>query len=152
MLDPLTAIGLASAIVQFFDFSTKLVHDAKEIYESTSGATEANRGLEVVVDNMKNLYSTLKAEDPSLQSDAELALCRIAKECDSLSTEIFEILQKVKPKKSNSFILSSSTAIKSMWYAGKIADLKATLDSYRGQLALPLSVVTRFYNPQLYLR
>lgn len=142
MLDPLTAIGLASAIVQFFDFSTKLVHDAKEIYESTSGATEANRGLEVVVDNMKNLYSTLKAEDPSLQSDAELALCRIAKECDSLSIEIFEILQKVKPKKSNSFISSSSTAIKSMWYAGKIADLKATLDSYRGQLALPLSVVT----------
>lgn len=142
MLDPLTAIGLASAIVQFFDFSTKLVHDAKEIYESTSGATEANRGLEVVVDNMKNLYSTLKAEDPSLQSDAELALCRIAKECDSLSTEIFEILQKVKPKKSNSFISSSSTAIKSIWYAGKIADLKATLDSYRGQLALPLSVVT----------
>ena len=152
MLDPLTAIGLASAIVQFFDFSTKLVHDAKEIYESTSGATEANRGLEVVVDNMKNLYSTLRAEDPSLQSDAELALCHIAKECDSLSTEIFEILQKIKPKKSNSFISSSSTAIKSMWYAGKIADLKATLDSYRGQLALPLSVVTRFYNPQLHLR
>lgn len=141
MLDPLTAIGLASAIVQFVDYSTKLVHDAKEIYESTSGATEANRGLEVVVDNMKNLYSTLKAEDPSLQSDAELALCRIAKECDSLSTEIFEILQKIKPK-SNSFISSSSTAIKSIWYAGKIADLKATLDSYRGQLALPLSVVT----------
>lgn len=33
MLDPLTAVGLAGTVVQFVDFSTKLVSHSVELYE-----------------------------------------------------------------------------------------------------------------------
>lgn len=38
-MDQMSAVGPASAIVQFVDFSTKLVHAANGIYQSASGAT-----------------------------------------------------------------------------------------------------------------
>ena len=39
VLDPLTAIGLAGNIVQFVDFSSKIVGKANKIYESVDGAS-----------------------------------------------------------------------------------------------------------------
>jgi hypothetical protein len=147
MLDPITAIGLASAIVQFVDFSTKLFHDAEEIYVSSAHTTKDNERLEAVVRNMKNQYLTLSAQNPSRQSKAERALCEIATECNSLSTEILKILQKVKPEKPNSFRSSFSAAFKSKTHSGKIAHLKENLNSYQGQLASTLSLVTRFDDP-----
>jgi hypothetical protein len=117
MHDPLTAISLASAIVQFVDYGTKIVLNTKEIYQSTSGATDANNRLEAVMDAMMNLYIKLSAGDSLLQSDTERTLCHIARECHVLSKAISEILQKIKRRKANSVMSSYLAATKSMWHA-----------------------------------
>ena len=46
MLDPLTAIGLASAIVQFVDYGSKVIGMASEMYKSADGALKDNAELE----------------------------------------------------------------------------------------------------------
>ncbi|KAI1336098.1 hypothetical protein F5Y15DRAFT_419316 [Xylariaceae sp. FL0016] len=44
-MDPATAIGLASAIITFIDFSKDLIHNAAEIYKSPEGTLGANAHL-----------------------------------------------------------------------------------------------------------
>ena len=144
MLDPLTAIGLASAIVQFVDFSTKIFHGAQEVYESASGATEENRSLEVVVSDMKRLSSKLKATGRAQQSDDEKALCSLAEECHGLSTDLFELLQKAKPKDSKSRRQAALAALKNKRYESKKLDIEKRLESCRSQLGLQISLLTRF--------
>jgi N-terminal domain on NACHT_NTPase and P-loop NTPases len=151
MLDPLTAASLASSIVQFVDYGTKIVINTKEIYESASGATDTNERLDTTIDSMMGLYKKLSAENPSHQGDAERALCHIAKECHSLSKDISAILQKIKPKKANSIVSSYMAAGKAMWYSKEIAELKARLDSCQSQLSMPLSVLTRFLFRRVFL-
>jgi hypothetical protein len=93
---------------------------------------------------MKNLYSTLSAKEFSCQSEAELALCRIAKECDTLSKEIFSILQTFKPNKPNSIVSIVTAAVRSEMYSGQIAGLKEKLAWCQNQLQAPLNVVTSY--------
>lgn len=144
MLDPLTAIGLASAIVQFVDFSTKILHGAQEMYESASGATEENRSLEVVVSDVKRLSSKLKATCRAQQSDDEKALCSLAEECNSLSADLFELLQKVKSKDSKSKRQAALAALKNKRYESKKLGIEKRLESCRSQLGLQISLLTRF--------
>lgn len=51
-MDPLTALGLASNIVQFVDFASKLISQSHEIYQSADGALEDNVALEHVAKNL----------------------------------------------------------------------------------------------------
>jgi len=52
-MDPFTAIGLASNILSFIDFSAQLINGAREIYDSTTGTTEDNKSRESIVNEMK---------------------------------------------------------------------------------------------------
>lgn len=150
MIDPLSAISLASAIVQFVDFSTKIIHGAREVYGSASGATEENRSLEVVVQNMRNLSSEFGSMDPSQQNEDEKALCRLAKECDILSDQIFELLQNVKPKDPNSSFQAIWAALKNKKYERQKSELERRLNGCRSQLELQLNFLTRFSPPPVF--
>jgi len=97
-MDPVTAIGLASAIVQFVDFSTKIIHSAKEIYDSATGSTEENQSLEYVVSEMQHLSQKLDHPPNAQQTDDERALSRLAAECKILSDQILGLLTSIKPK------------------------------------------------------
>jgi hypothetical protein len=70
-MDPLTAIGLASSIVQFVDYTTKLIQGAKEIYISVSGTTEENKSLETITKEMEGLSSRLYTPISSQESEDE---------------------------------------------------------------------------------
>ena len=48
MLDPMAALGLAGNIVQFVDFSIKLVGKVHEIHKSVDGALAENLDIEIV--------------------------------------------------------------------------------------------------------
>lgn len=46
MLDPLSAVSLVAAILQFVDFGSKIIVSGYETHRSTHGATEETVGLE----------------------------------------------------------------------------------------------------------
>ncbi|RFU29568.1 hypothetical protein B7463_g6785, partial [Scytalidium lignicola] len=97
-MDPLTAVGLASAIVQFVDFSTKLVNTTSDIYRSASGTTAENQSIDFVVNEMRTFSLRLEPLSTGQQTDDEKALCRLAGECRVLSDLILSLLGKIKPK------------------------------------------------------
>ncbi|KAK1955985.1 hypothetical protein LY78DRAFT_663887 [Colletotrichum sublineola] len=54
-MDPITALSLASNIISFIDFGTKLLHGTKNIYDK--GFLEENATLEVVARQMNGFIT-----------------------------------------------------------------------------------------------
>jgi hypothetical protein len=142
-MDPLTAIGLASAIVQFVDFSTKLIGGAREIYHSTTGSTTQNVTLGVVVIEMRAWSSKRSSPGPSSIQSEEKAICSLAKECQKLSGEILELIQKTKPKKQKSRTEAFSAAIRDKWHESDKLQLLERLENCRRQLTAQLETLDR---------
>lgn len=59
-MDPLSAIGIAASIVQFLDFSQKLVSGTLELYRASDGATSYNSHLEYITNDLSQLCGTLE--------------------------------------------------------------------------------------------
>jgi hypothetical protein len=53
MLDPLTALSLAGNIVQFVDFSTKLLAKGHELYKSADGTSVGYSELEAIAKDLQ---------------------------------------------------------------------------------------------------
>jgi hypothetical protein len=145
-MDPFTAIGLASSIVQFVDYSTKLINGAREIYDSASGMTEENKSLESIVSEMKELSSKLLPGTSGPRSEDVKALCRVAAECNILSDQILELLGKIKPKAPKSKHQSAWAAVKNKIHEKDKLELEKRLGNCRSQLELQLNFLTRLYS------
>ena|SRR5277367_356425 len=144
-MDPLTAIGLASSIVQFVDFGTKLIGGAREIYRSTTGTTAQNATLEVVITEVRAWCSRLNSPDPSsVYSEEEKAICSLAAECQKLSGEILELIQKTRPKKEKSRTEAFFAAIRDKWHEDDKHKLQERLGKCRSQLKAQLDALDRF--------
>jgi hypothetical protein len=145
-MDPLTAIGLSSAIVQFVDFGTKLICGAREIYYSTTGTTEENATLELVVAEMRTWSLKLRRSGPSsAQSEEEKAICSLAEECQILSGKILDLIEKTKPKNQKSRIEVFWAAIRDKRHENDRLQLEKRLGTCRSQLILQFTALDRFW-------
>lgn len=99
MVDPFTALGAASSIVQFVDFSSKLVSSGYEAYKSVSGASEENVQLETVTLDLQSfserLLVTCKRENVTDDPD-ETAMISVARQCLELASRLIETLDSLK--------------------------------------------------------
>jgi hypothetical protein len=145
MMDPLTAISLASAIVQFVDFSSKLVGGTRQIYGSALGLIEADRSLEVIASEMQRCTSKLATPDADaqIQTEEDRALCRLAKECQILSDQLLGLFEKTKARDPKSKVQSTWAAVKSKLHERQKLELQNRLNSCRSQLELQLGFLTR---------
>ncbi|CZR68365.1 uncharacterized protein PAC_18264 [Phialocephala subalpina] len=141
-MDPLTAIGLASNILSFLDFSVKVFSGAIDIYDSPSGLTEENRSSEAIVAQMKHFASKLQPPDDAQLTGDEKALCKLACECDDLSTRIIALIEKARPKDRKSKSASILAGLKSKWHEAERRKLEERLGHCRAQLALQLNYLT----------
>ncbi|OAL37221.1 hypothetical protein AYO20_03397 [Fonsecaea nubica] len=140
VLDPLSAIGLAANIVQFIDFSRRLISDAKEIYHSTNGTSAENVELQDVAESLSRLSSTLISPlDPSqaavAQTEAEIV--KIAAASRVVGDELQAAIQSLTAgdgsrKKWRSFL----QALKTLWKRDKIAKLRKRLEDARSNLSV----------------
>ena len=146
-MDPLTAIGLASNILSFVDFSAKVVSSAIDIYVSPSGLTQENCSSEAIVAEMRHFASKLQPPDDARLTGEEKALCRLAKECDDLAKQIIALIEKLRPKHQKSRSASVLAGLKSKWYDAERRKLEERLDHCRAQLALQLNYFTRWTIP-----
>ncbi|KAF7506806.1 hypothetical protein GJ744_011418 [Endocarpon pusillum] len=99
MLEPLAAISLASAIVQFVVFGSKLLIEGRELYKSIEGATEDNIWTRAHTSNLSTLIVNLQASKQSKKlSGDENLLVRLATQCEVLSRELLDILDNLELK------------------------------------------------------
>lgn len=58
-MDPLSALSVAAAVVQFVDYGTRLVSKTRELYKSTQGALTTNIELEAASKRVQYLTTPL---------------------------------------------------------------------------------------------
>lgn len=103
-MDPLTAISLASAIVQFVDFSSKLIAEGYQIYQSIEGASRANLRTEDITNHINSLNKHLLQPDrryshTGVSSESETTLRDLPTACRTVANDLLNLLNELKVDK-----------------------------------------------------
>lgn len=137
MLDPLTAISLASSVVQFTDFGIRLVIGSIELYYSADGANAERSNLESRITHVRNLanliiYPLEHSDDEGSQSEHEKVLRELATSCNEIASDLLLVLDGLKVKRAagpgrkvESF--RKAIAAQTPWNKDKIASLEKKL-------------------------
>lgn len=145
-MDPLSAISLAGTVVQFVDFGFKIVKIAEEFQRSASGASVENDRIDSLTIKMQALALDLQPQKIEFSMTAdERRLNDLAKECQSLSENLLDLLGTLKiqdsSKKSKRQALSAT--FRNMRKKNEKEELRARLERCKQQLHLQLSQTTR---------
>lgn len=156
-LDPLTALGVASNIIQCVHFTIGLFSKTHEIYRSADGALVENRDLELIGENLAGLTKTLRNDlDDHLSSaiipDSKCnietrdtaALRAINIKCSEVAVELLGVLNKLKVGAKHSKWKSFRKALKSVWDKDKIQMVLAELSRCRAALDTELLLSLRY--------
>ena len=150
-MDPLTVLGLVGNIVQFIDFSFKLIEGARSIQKSAKGATGEDESLDDILEELTALTSKLTQPGfDSPQSEDEATLYRLAKNCQDLSDEIRDVLKGCRATDPKSKRQRALAVAKSAFHGSKKRELKKRLDDCRSQLEMQLVYLNRFHFPTTY--
>lgn len=139
-LDPLTALGLATNIVQFIDFSAKLVSKGNKVYKSASEGRIENQELDAtsrkVIDLHNRMIQTFERDGDFLSgiSPTDREIKKICESCTKVATDVIDALNKLRAQARYSRWQSYRQAFKSLWGEHEVAMLKAKLDTYRKTL------------------
>jgi hypothetical protein len=143
-MDPFAAIGLASNVVQFVDFSTKLLGAVHTIRHSESGSTAENEHLSVVIGQMKQFSYALQPKKVAFpQSEEEQSREKLASECYILSEEFVHLLENIKTKNPRSLRESARAAIANVRFKNEKDELRQRLHECSTQLNLHLTHMKR---------
>jgi hypothetical protein len=140
MLDPLSAIGLASAIVQFVDFSSKLVLEGYELYEK--GSIARNDEIQLIAEDLKGLTAGLAKSQTQHAHADEKEMQKLACTCQSLADELLTVLKTLHPQKQNS-LATFRVAIRSARKKGKVEDMGKRLRRLQGQINTHMIMILR---------
>ncbi|OGM41660.1 hypothetical protein ABOM_009958 [Aspergillus bombycis] len=136
-MDPLAAVGLASNIISFIDFTWELVTGAWSVYKSADGTTVENATLGTIITDLEKASSQL-ISDIKGTTQNEKALLLLAEECWELSQQLSDTLRKLKAKVENSKWESLKTKWTSMRKEKEIMSIESRLSKYRSQIFLRL--------------
>lgn len=135
-MEGVAAFSLVLNILQVVDFSAKLIHGSKELYQSVCGMTEDDRSLDSVVKEMQQLTQKLESHSNARPSEDEKILGRLATECRIVSDQILDRLKRVTPDNPKSRRQTISSTVRNLWSERDKRELEIRLDSCRSQLAL----------------
>jgi hypothetical protein len=145
-MDPVSALSVASSVIQFVDSSAKLFSRIYDVYESESGYTAEHTLLKRETENVRRLNSYLtRAVDPGkLGRDLtplEVEVASLASECDDVAVKLTEKLESVSldTQKGKAWAAVRS-AVKSVWRQKDIDHLRRRLDNCRQLLTTSILV------------
>lgn len=151
-MDPLSALGLASNIVQLVQFVGVVISDSHEVYSSADGALRRNSALEEVAQNLVEMNSELMRSQRSMSngfmslSPAERQLKNLCEECDVVSRELMAKLDTLKIRSQSRYKRWDSfrQALRSMWNEGELRALEKRLEGIRTRLDTNLLICLRY--------
>lgn len=125
-MDPITAVGLASAIVTFVDIGTKIASRMKEMSEA-GDIPEVFRDVRTRLPLiMSTIVSTQHGID-SLSPEAEQAFKEVVRQCFAQVNQLDEILRKVAVSKGDSRLKKAVKAGVSMVEEGRVQRIATAL-------------------------
>ena len=158
MLDPLTAISLASAVVQFTDFGIKLVKGSIELYQSADGLGVERSNVEVRVTHIRKLADKIilsleQDVDDGRASEDEKELSKLAIMCRDMALDFLKVLDDLKVKKPAGpgrkwESLKKAVAAQTPHNKKKVEDLDRSLRYLRGEMLSRIQIMMRYTSLQ----
>jgi hypothetical protein len=160
-MDPISALGVASAAITFSEFVKTLISTGKnvnELLQSAHGATADNLKLEEVYSQLLDFSARLVAPStsappgPGLQpvpfdSSAGAALRELSASCQSDCQELLDILDRLKVQSGSDNVWKTvKTAIKNDFSKKKISNIESRLGRTQRLMSLHASGILRFVN------
>lgn len=143
-MDPITAIGLASNIIDFISFSWDIVNGAAEIYRSANGALTENDRIGTIIGDLNRIAEDLgKGKSIQGQTKAEQAVKELAEDCKDDSEAILKLLEKLKIQGRRTVWKSVKAKFKSLMSADEMDALKGRLQEYRSEITTNLVLILR---------
>jgi hypothetical protein len=147
VLDPLSAVSLAGTVLQFVEFTGKLLTNAHELLKSPEGALESNMQLEFLAADLRRISQNLRAPfhevalgcDPKEEED----LRQVCAGCDDVATELSARLGGLKRNGTHQKWSSLQKAIKTAWTQDEVNALISRMAAYRDAIQLHILVGLR---------
>lgn len=145
---PLSTLSLASAVVQFVDFGSKLLVRGVQLYRSPEGAPLDNIELGSIAEDLRRISAGLRTSRSTehLVED-EIALWDLSNSCQGLADKILATLEDLVARNPRTKWNSVRQAFRSMWKEKEIRALEKRLDNYRSQLTIRLLATLRYAGP-----
>ena len=143
-MDPFTAISLAGNILQFIDFSYKIISGVNNVRSSATGMTPGNERLSVLVEDL-NIVTQNLATDVPAKTENERQLSSLAANCHELSKELYQILRRLKVGNQNSKWESLIVKWHSMRKEKEIDAIERRLHGFQTQILIRLQAMFRFF-------
>ena len=137
-MDPITAIGFASNIIQFVDFGIKIVTGTLEVVKS--GSLVENSNIAMIINDFHAVVQPL-SRHPLGTSAHELALKGLATGCQKVSQKLIELLETLRTSPNGSTWKSARVTVRSMRKKGEVASLESQLDKYRSEVMTRLLLI-----------
>ncbi|KAG0645683.1 Multiple ankyrin repeat single KH domain-containing [Hyphodiscus hymeniophilus] len=137
-MDPLTAIGLASAIVQFIEFGIKI---AERLDELANNASDVPRSLQAISTQLPLLLNSLgriksDAHLGTLDFDTRCILRGIVSGCMAQIAEVETMINEISRAPGDSFKVKMKKVFASLRYDEKAWDVERNLQTYISVLIL----------------
>jgi hypothetical protein len=99
-MDPISALSLAAAIVQFAQFGSNIIVTTYKVHQSTNGATQENLELAKLTTTLHDFQTRLAApRAPSRGNDIDQkALEELAAKCRDIAADLLKLLNGLKVK------------------------------------------------------
>ena len=146
-MDPFSALGLASNVIQFVDFGSRLLSKSQELYKSADGVTNVNRDLETITKDLTRVCSSLIQPEQYINkeqaSDPEIALIPLCRSCKELGDELLLVLQTLKVKGRHQKWNTVRQALRTAWKESRILSYERRLGDFRSQIVTHLISIIR---------
>ena len=153
MFDPLTTLGLASAVVQFTDFGIRTLKEGIKLYYSANGIDAERSDLDLKIQRLRDIADKvrlslqLKSSGGPISSDEE-KLEHLAESCGLIASDLLSVLDAFKLKKTpgpSRKWESFEKAAKALtpWNNKKVAYLVRKLDSVKESMFQQLHYMMR---------
>lgn len=139
-MDPLTVISLASSLITFVDFASKIVKGTYEVYSSTTGTSADNAHINRIIVDLQDVAADLDT-DTIGKSKQERAMKDLASKCSKVSDDLLLLLNNIKSKGSPSTLKSLKSVYASIRKQKEITGLEKRLDDYRSQILIRLTII-----------
>ena len=136
-MDPVTAIGLATNVVQLVEISWRVVSKSNEIYRH--GTLLENRDTATVTADLQNVNERVleflrEAEKDQDLTEEDEALRRLCESSNQIATDLIKRLKTIKTGDGYQTWKSIRSALKSVWTKAELDRTALRLQAYRSQL------------------
>ncbi|KAK3356739.1 hypothetical protein B0T25DRAFT_474812 [Lasiosphaeria hispida] len=133
-MDPVTALGVVSAVFSFVTFTKDLIKTAFLIHDSVQTDHVGVRSRESIVTEMERFASNFDPPGKFSGERGDEGLRTLAKSCREVSKQLIQLLDSLKPKDPSSKVQSFRAILATSFHQKTLVELEGRLDACRTQL------------------